>query len=878
MKKKSLSILIAVAMATTTILPAASVFADTTAATVTSAPASSYGVSYDAHVQHIGWQASVKDGADAGTVGEGLRLEALKVNLDGALPAGAHIEYSAHVQNIGWMANVEDGVEAGTDGQSKRVEAIKINLVGLPGYSVQYRVQGQNYGWQDWKADGDIAGTTGQSLRVETIEVKIVKTAAENAAEVTAINAVSAAQATPTAATIATATAAVSAVQDATENASLTALIKAINVPLAVSSVSAINGAQLVVNFDKAIDPSTVIDTDAVTGVKTLKAGVVTDTSVSGTGTLATIDHTSLASLSADGKTLTITAANNAGSFSNCKYAVNVADTVATTSGETCAAYESGLLSTPDTTAPTLVSTSNVNASEVRATFSEPLANAGSWTFKLADGTDVTSDVTPDYTNINAGYVGLTFTGAGITAGQVVTATEIGAEDYAGNLVNPNPVTFTATKGAEDGVAPTVSSITPTGLNSSTIKFSEQVEGLTAADITVAGSTGVTGLTQNATDPTEYTITTTNETAGLHTVGIVNTASPITNLSGQPFVASSQVVNFTEVAPSLVSSNVQKDTLGNQWLYLTFNKAVARAGVTDATLAATEVKDYVTTTGTIDLSSAVAVDTTDMQYRVQLSNATFKPTSGTAVALDATGSYAVTLTGGFEDTDSDILGTTSLSFVRGTDTLTTAQTVTGVVDQTPGNGTSQVKVSFGQDVDAASASNASNYSISGATISAATVKAGDPQSVYLTLAAGSNALTGTRAVTVNGVETAAGVAMASAYTGTVALTENVAPTITAAKLTDVGTATSTITLTYSKAVANATANDFDIYVGGTKLTTATNAIVAAPGSTTGTITLSIVLTPAQQASGIVVEPSSTNPITVNDLDGNALNFTSIGVN
>jgi uncharacterized protein YjdB len=146
---------------------------------VVKADTNDIGVTYEGHVQNIGWaQGWIQDGQDAGTVGQGLRLEALKIKLTGSsVPSGAHIEYSAHVQDFGWSQGwVQDGQEAGTDGQGKRVEGIKIKLVGMPGYSVQYRVQGQDYGWQDWKYDGQLAGTVGQSKRLETLEVKVVPT------------------------------------------------------------------------------------------------------------------------------------------------------------------------------------------------------------------------------------------------------------------------------------------------------------------------------------------------------------------------------------------------------------------------------------------------------------------------------------------------------------------------------------------------------------------------------------------------------------------------------------------------------------------------------------------------------------------------------
>jgi len=131
-------------------------------------------VSYQGHIQNIGWQKWVSDGLNAGTEGQALRAEALKLILVNA-PVGANINYQAHVQDVGWQNWVRNGEEAGTDGQALRVEALKITLENMPGYSIQYQVHVENVGWQAWVCDGKVAGTVGKSLRVEAMRVRIVK-------------------------------------------------------------------------------------------------------------------------------------------------------------------------------------------------------------------------------------------------------------------------------------------------------------------------------------------------------------------------------------------------------------------------------------------------------------------------------------------------------------------------------------------------------------------------------------------------------------------------------------------------------------------------------------------------------------------------------
>lgn len=147
--------------------------------------ASTVWASYSASIQKNGWQNNVLDGAEAGTEGKALRLEALKVTLAGTRPSGAHIVYQAHVQNIGWQKAVQDGAEAGTEGKNLRIEALRFTLQGLDGYEVRYRAYVQSRGWLPWQATANgtdlsaagIAGTTGKGLRMEAVEISVAPAA-----------------------------------------------------------------------------------------------------------------------------------------------------------------------------------------------------------------------------------------------------------------------------------------------------------------------------------------------------------------------------------------------------------------------------------------------------------------------------------------------------------------------------------------------------------------------------------------------------------------------------------------------------------------------------------------------------------------------------
>lgn len=110
----------------------------------------SVSVSYQTHVANIGWQNGVSNGAMAGTVGRGLQLEAIKINVKSDADIG--VIYTTHVKNDGWLGNSFNGEQSGTTGQNKHVEALMLKLTGKDAdkYDIYYRVHAQNYGWLAW--------------------------------------------------------------------------------------------------------------------------------------------------------------------------------------------------------------------------------------------------------------------------------------------------------------------------------------------------------------------------------------------------------------------------------------------------------------------------------------------------------------------------------------------------------------------------------------------------------------------------------------------------------------------------------------------------------------------------------------------------------
>ncbi len=133
-------------------------------------------VSYQTHVQNIGWQGYKSNGALSGTENQGLRLEGIQIHLENT-PVSGGIEYQTHVQNVGWEKKwAADNAVSGTQNKGLRLESIKIRLTGevAKSYHVWYRVHCQNVGWMDWAKDGDAAGTTGYGRRLEGIEIRVL--------------------------------------------------------------------------------------------------------------------------------------------------------------------------------------------------------------------------------------------------------------------------------------------------------------------------------------------------------------------------------------------------------------------------------------------------------------------------------------------------------------------------------------------------------------------------------------------------------------------------------------------------------------------------------------------------------------------------------
>lgn len=139
------------------------------------------GVSYQAHVQDIGWQNVKYNGDTAGTIGQSKRVEALKLTLNNPTDVQGGLKYRVHQQDHGTLDWVNSGEIAGRTGESRRIEAIQIALTGelAEQYDIYYRVHVQEGGWLKWvKGSEDSSawtGTEGLGLRIEAIQIQLAE-------------------------------------------------------------------------------------------------------------------------------------------------------------------------------------------------------------------------------------------------------------------------------------------------------------------------------------------------------------------------------------------------------------------------------------------------------------------------------------------------------------------------------------------------------------------------------------------------------------------------------------------------------------------------------------------------------------------------------
>lgn len=602
---------------------------------------------------------------------------------------------------------------------------------------------------------------------------------------------------------------------------------------------------------------------------------------ITAVGTATALNASLKATLSEDGKSVTVTATN---AFKG-QYAVTVQDAVKTLDEKSVEAYSS-IVTADDSVRPMVDSVTYSDYQTAVIKFSEPLKSLGQISSNNAD-------VSFGSLSADGKSVTVSLAGSNVKVDTDYKVTIIGAKDFNDNLITPNPVEVSVKKSSNDTVKPVISNLVTNDDKTFTVTFSEKL--ISNPVITVSGKKVVPAAVPPATLANDevagsitkddsglvYTVTLDSSlVSGGNTSALAKIEATFTDLSGNNADAFSRIVEFKKdtVAPSLVKSEVEKIN-GKEYLVLNYDENVS---VVDAkSISGKVVKDFVESpitpfnTDTVDSGNGI---------NFELNN----PTNGKSksVRLDlaslTSGAYTLTLpTGLVVDAANVNSKETSVSFTRTTNVDTGKPALTNAGT----NGITKVDnntytVTFDRQLDPATALNVANYSIEGAVVKSAifTQNASNQAVVRLTLESESVKLSGERTVTIQNVKSNSGVVMDSKTT-TENFTENVKPTLTSAQLVGLNK----IKVVFSENIKESTvtgsvvaANDFELLIGDVA---ETGALIAEDTSdTTGktyTITLADDVLPAEYAKTITLKAGAGLDITDENL--NALSFTSTTV-
>ena len=609
--------------------------------------------------------------------------------------------------------------------------------------------------------------------------------------------------------------------KDATFAAKATAAgIYTVETTLKVASVNFVDAKTVQVKFTIPVLKSTV-----VSGGDLLQN--ITFTAVGGAPAITSASAG--ASLSDDGKVLTVTPQTT--EYFGGDYAVTVTTSITDVNSNAIKPY-SAVSTLKDTVRPTVTVSYPFNG-VARFTFSEPMNIANDTATEAALSVTSPSDGAaagaPDAT-LATDKKSFDLNISGYTTGKSYTVTIVGVADFAGNLINPNPNSLVVINNTVDSTKPTVTA-EALDLNKIKLTFSEKISNYG----TVNGEAVVVG--GNATlDTTGLVVTVTTSTAAPALTGVaLITYTGYQDLSGNAGDTYTKLMNFLTdtTAPTYVSHEIK--TIGaSQFLLVKYSENVT-IGTTPGTDALTGT--YVDSNSITKAFTAVPIANAT-KYLPEVGQTTTDTIKIDITALPA-GTYTATVPGTVVD---DLAGTPNsaaaktITFSVGTFSDPTKPAVSNVyVQRNKANSADledAVYVIFSMDVTAATALNVNNYLVEGQSIFSTAIFDGDARSVKLTLKPNVITVGGARLITVANVATAAGKVM-DTYTVAPVFAENVKPYLASAKFASA----TTITATFSENLGAGSANAFEVYVDGVKLTSGVTATAAVAGSKTVTITV-----------------------------------------
>lgn len=607
----------------------------------------------------------------------------------------------------------------------------------------------------------------------------------------------------------------------------------------AVESVSAINAKQLVVEFNKAVSADSVITTPGTTN--TLEAGVVSVLRTSTTAHGADVDPALAgyaASLSEDGKTLTITAPS--AKFFAGNYDVAVKNVV---SGNDKLENYYSKFTADDSVAPLVTGVSyNQKTDKFEVTLSEPIDSLNGQVVRV-NGNPIAFDA------ITAPTKKLTFARGNVAFGSNATLYIAGLKDAAGNLLNSYNGTISAT---EDASALSVASITQVSNTKARVTFNKALDSASVAKIT--GPVASNGLVVSKPDGTvtqDYTVV-----AAPAAVNPDGNVYEITFNEATYASSNSHVFTVTFTAEAFKGITGNKNALHTA--AVTLNKDVTAPTVSSTVLNYGGTKLEVTVSEDVDaVSLATGVSAGKVKLRkdgAELTGVSANVKPGTTnvievVTTDVTavssgklksGSYTVRFeTGAFTDLSGVSVAATNTGSVSVGSTP--SQPLNVVLGQ-GGTNTFTVTAPAGQTFTTASLS-ASNFTVDGVAVPATSDITLNPDRDVITVklpTVDSVKFSGSALFAVNGLTLQSGTALNNAVS-TLAVTDNTAATLTGARLLG-----DSLELTFDEALESnyapadiaALIADFEIKGGTTALTAGTtDAVVGVVSGNKITLTI-----------------------------------------
>lgn len=584
-----------------------------------------------------------------------------------------------------------------------------------------------------------------------------------------------------------------------------------------VTSVSAINGKELLVKFNKAVDETTAISTASY--------------SFSDTNSVAS------AELQEDGKSVVLTLTNAYSNTSAHKVAVTVEGVILDgTVDETFPIFTS-VVSINDVTKAEISSVSSVtrtnSATSITVNFSEPI-NTGA-AFKV---NGVSASVTSPY---NPGVKSVTLSvPSGLAVGTTHKVEAVNLTDLSGNVNAVASRDFTVT---QDVVAPLVSSVVAQGDNQLLVTFSKNMKNDSAARTVlennikvkndVYGDVTVTSVTPvNGTSRTQFVVQL-DRTQAENLYSTTKTSHNLTVL----FVDNT-IEDYlgNKVSGTTTTTTITKDTVAPEVTGVTYKKNSA-GQVTSVVVSFSEgVKENTTLAFPTSMvnENGVVVSTSSVLPSIAAANVRqgAKTAEFAITPTVITGQYSVAFTAGWvKDTSLAENNSKAYNAVINFGAAQVAGDYTIAASTVTSSG-STITVVFPEAVKggavAGSATDASRYTINGRSLPVGTTitlnAAGNPSGsvaqtiATITLPDQTIDATDTAAIfTINGVQSLTGKTNKS-FTKAITVLDNVSPTLVSAKVLD----NKTVELTYNEAMASVSGADvgleFRLFEGTTAIT------------------------------------------------------------